>query len=286
MERIELPDTITTIEASAFSSCTKLKEINLPDGITYIGGSAFRNCSSLEEIRLPEELESINSLFEGCTSLKRVEIPDSVTAISSGSFSGCSALTSLVIKDGVVFTGNYVFYDCPNLTLFCEAESASADWYPGWNSMFEGDIYWAGEWNYDVSGNPSPIINKNDDSLNGKYGLSHIVIEDIYNSTENICYTGDSFFGMILSPDTISVTLNNGTGVLSYTFESTVTTNITYEIVDDKFIMHCEDAIDLHNDGNPKDVYELFIEEIDGVTYFVLKSQNGNYKFSYCVVKR
>jgi hypothetical protein len=87
----------------------------------------------------------------------------------------------------------------------------------------------------------------------------------------------------LLKSDTISVTLNNGSGTLYYSFETTVETNITYEIKDDMFIMICEDEVDLMNDGNAKHKFDLPIVVEDGVTYFVMIGTLGNSDFYYYV---
>ena len=44
MTEVKLPTSITTIEAYAFSGCSKLATINLPDSITKIYENAFEKC--------------------------------------------------------------------------------------------------------------------------------------------------------------------------------------------------------------------------------------------------
>lgn len=122
------------------------------------------------------------------------------------------------------------------------------------------------------------------DPLNGKYGLHHIVVENISSGVKTTYQLGELYYGMLLSSDTISVTLNNGTGIMSYVFEQSVTTNINYEVQDDLFIMNCENAVDLFNNGNPQYRYELSIEEIDGKVCFVLTAINVYSGFSYYVI--
>ena len=127
---------------------------------------------------------------------------------------------------------------------------------------------------------------KEDDELNGKYGLNHIVVENISSGSKKTYNVGDTYYGMLLSSDTISVTLNNGSGSMSYAFERSVTTDITYEVIDDKFIMLCEDAVDLFNNGNPQHRYELSIEQIDDKVCFVLTASNVYSIFSYYVIEQ
>jgi hypothetical protein len=122
--------------------------------------------------------------------------------------------------------------------------------------------------------------------LRGQYGLSHITAEWIQTGEVREYDIGDFYFGTVLSPDTISVTLNDTTGFMSYNFGQLVATNITYEIIDGKFIMHCEDAVDLYNNGNAQKELELSIVEMDGKTCFVLEASNGYYNFKYFIAEQ
>ena len=45
LERAQLPDTVTTIGASAFHGCTRLTSVSIPASVTSIGESAFACCT-------------------------------------------------------------------------------------------------------------------------------------------------------------------------------------------------------------------------------------------------
>jgi len=63
-----IPNSVTTIEESAFNSCSSLISITLPSSVTTIGTAAFRNCSSLTSITNlnPVPVEIIDRyIFEG-----------------------------------------------------------------------------------------------------------------------------------------------------------------------------------------------------------------------------
>ena len=139
-----------------------------------------------------------------------------------------------------------------------------------------------------VEANPTIVFEYSitGDPLNGSYRLSHIVAERISSGATETYRVGDNFFGTVLSGDTIKVEMFNGTGYLSYTFEETVSTHITYEAEGDTLVMICEDAIDLYNNGNAQSKYVLLKEEVGGETYFVLEASNGIYHFSYYVAER
>lgn len=67
---IELPASLTRIEADEFRSCTKLTSITIPDGVTYIGARAFLNCPSMKTLTLPGSVTSIgDSAFDKCSQL-------------------------------------------------------------------------------------------------------------------------------------------------------------------------------------------------------------------------
>lgn len=89
LRKIELPDSLETIDAFAFSECGSLEEITLPDNLISIGQWAFFKCYSLAEIILPPNLKKIeDNAFEGCINLQALYIPPSVQEISAHAFDG------------------------------------------------------------------------------------------------------------------------------------------------------------------------------------------------------
>ena len=55
LERIILPDSITTIKNEMFENCTSLKSITIPDSVTSIEYEAFNNCTSLASITIKNQ---------------------------------------------------------------------------------------------------------------------------------------------------------------------------------------------------------------------------------------
>ena len=90
-----IPDSVTEIGDSAFSSCSSLTSVTIPNSVTEIGWYAFAYCSSLKSVTIPDSVTEIGySAFISCSSLTSVTIPDSVTKIGSyNPFNGCSKLT-------------------------------------------------------------------------------------------------------------------------------------------------------------------------------------------------
>ena len=139
IESITLPDSLRTLEQSAFSNCKKLKSIAIPykikmiensllsgceslesvtfaDDITKIGSFAFRGCSSLREITVPETVTSIgNSAFRECESLVSVNIPDQVNTVESWLFFKCTSLRSIALHEGITLIDISAFRECTSL---------------------------------------------------------------------------------------------------------------------------------------------------------------------------
>lgn len=87
LERIDLPESITSIPKSALSGCESLKEIHIPDSVTEIGNSAFYGCSSLTEIVIPEGVKEIPSWgFYKCGDGLCITLPDSIISVHSRAF--------------------------------------------------------------------------------------------------------------------------------------------------------------------------------------------------------
>ena len=91
---------IEEIGWGAFGFCSDLRKINLPQSVRTIDGMAFYKCESLYEIALPENLEYINfSAFEGCTSLLNISLPDGLLRIGAMAFYNCTSLESIILPD-------------------------------------------------------------------------------------------------------------------------------------------------------------------------------------------
>ena len=116
LKHITIPNSVTYIGNDAFIFCESLDNIIIPDSVTYIGNSAFRYCKSLKNIKLPAHIKHISiQTFSGCSALKNITIPSSVTRFDFGAFEGCSSLESIAIPPGQVIIGRDTFCLCKSL---------------------------------------------------------------------------------------------------------------------------------------------------------------------------
>ena len=107
--------TVTSIAASAFSSCSGLTSVTFAEGsqLTSIGNDAFINCSQLASIDIPAGVKSIGqTAFYSCSKLTTITIPESVTNIGETVFCDCSLLTDINVN------GNNTLYASENGVLF------------------------------------------------------------------------------------------------------------------------------------------------------------------------
>lgn len=129
LETFVIPETVTerectykctynvvSIDAKAFSGCSKLKSITMPNSITDIGSNAFENCTSLNSITFSNNLRIIGpGAFRDCTSLDSITIPNNVIGIMWEAFRNCTSLKSIILPDTLLYIDSYLFKDCSSL---------------------------------------------------------------------------------------------------------------------------------------------------------------------------
>lgn len=116
LTRIELPDTLKSIDYLAFKGCSSIETISIPSNVTSIGEFAFSDCKSLKNIWIPPSVKSIGEYaFNNCDSLVCMSIPGTVDWIGDFLFNSCSNLKSVIISDGVEEIGNWIFSNCRDI---------------------------------------------------------------------------------------------------------------------------------------------------------------------------
>ena len=123
VREVRLPDTMTTLSASAFAGCYALEAVRLPSALTTVGASAFDNCIELRTVTplLPETVTSIGaSAFSGCKMLTAdlFDIPDAITSIPDSFMSGCSKLTAVRLPSNLETIASSAFSGCSSITNF------------------------------------------------------------------------------------------------------------------------------------------------------------------------
>jgi len=85
VQSVVIPDSVTSIAASAFMSASSLKSVSLPSNLTSIGTNAFYG-ASLESLSIPSTVTSIGSNAFFANNITSLTIPDSVTSMGVYAF--------------------------------------------------------------------------------------------------------------------------------------------------------------------------------------------------------
>ena len=99
-----MPDSVISIESSAFNDCTALSNVTFSVSVNNIGARAFYNCSNLRDITLP----------------------DSVITIGESAFLDCNGLTNAILGSGVADIGAYAFRYCSSLVIVTIPDSVTS----------------------------------------------------------------------------------------------------------------------------------------------------------------
>ena len=127
---------LTTIGGNAFAECAAITSIGpvgsgasveIPDSVTDIEFSAFQYCTNLTSVTFSEnsKFKYISYyVFSGCTALTSVTIPDVVTTIYDQAFENCTKLTNITFKGTMVqwnaiTKGSKWNYNVPATTVTC-----------------------------------------------------------------------------------------------------------------------------------------------------------------------
>lgn len=170
LEKIIIPDSITSLPADIFNGCINLKEVVLPGSLTAIPDRAFYGCyaltkitpgeaiseigkeafafSGVEELEFGDALKNIgDQAFFYCGSLRYVDLGDGVESIGAGAFKQCKMLNKIIIPVSVKTIGIEAFYETGLwANIFYEGSKADLDEVSqGRNWAFNGIVYYYSE---------------------------------------------------------------------------------------------------------------------------------------------
>lgn len=211
IEKLVIPETVTTLGYRMCYGCTNLKEVNLPDNISVIPDYAFEKCTLLEKINIPQSLVQIRNdafaesgikefiapdsfkeiwgyAFKDCKNLEKVDL-NKTTSIGDMSFENCTKLSSIVLPNTLVELGTYIFSGC---TLLNNIKMPSNP-IEITNTFIYGSGYYndAKNWENGILYVDNYLITTNNDllnqqSINVKEGTIVIAINAFTNNGKNL----------------------------------------------------------------------------------------------------
>jgi uncharacterized repeat protein (TIGR02543 family) len=136
---VRLPDTVISINPSAFEGLSYLTDMNIPSSLMTIGTSAFKGTAiSWKDPVFPPGLMDIwGQAFYNCPWIEGdLTLPSSLRYIRDEAFKDCPGLSSVHIQSETVAQGRIgqnVFGGTTDAVIYVDAASAGASWDPSWS---------------------------------------------------------------------------------------------------------------------------------------------------------
>ena len=140
----------------AFAGCTSLTDVELAGSYKELGNYLFDGCNSLMKLTIPEGVTDLGYYMIRGTAISSITIPSTVTTSGcyyyndkNGALAGCTTLNTVIFAQGttkipdyicasesqnsyiqsvyipptVQQVGNYAFYNCNQITIYCKDNS-------------------------------------------------------------------------------------------------------------------------------------------------------------------
>ena len=119
LTEVILPDSLETMYAGVFNSCSSLTSVTIPAGMTYEWGNnngAFEGSNSLKTVIFKPGVDSIDAgLFGWNEGIESIEIPEGVTSIGARAFRRAYNLKSVTFPASLSSIASEAFSDCTGL---------------------------------------------------------------------------------------------------------------------------------------------------------------------------
>lgn len=149
----EIPEQTEVLGQFSLYLTETVKKIICNDNLKKITRTALAVMKDLEEVVLNEGLTTLGpACFDYCLKLNKINIPSTLKEIYTLAFYDCESLEYIVIPKNVEYIGRKVFN---KTNVYCEVESKP----DAWDDEFiceDAKVYWAGEWEYNEDGIPTP----------------------------------------------------------------------------------------------------------------------------------
>lgn len=125
--KVMIPEGVRIIKARAFSKC-KIYAVKLPDSLVTIERSAFRGCRNLSEIDFGKGIKTLGSysaegIFANCN-IQKLVLPPQIKAIGMAAFQN-NNIQELLLPDGLEVIESNAFFNNPSLEEVTIPESVS-----------------------------------------------------------------------------------------------------------------------------------------------------------------
>ena len=230
----------------------KTGEYTIPNNITSIEASAFSRCTKLTSIRISNSITGIEAeTFNGCTRLTSITIPNSVTSIGNYAFNECTGLTSVTLEDGNTElnfshnsnSSNYdsdIFVNCPIQELYLGRNISYYSYYSPFknkttitnitigNSVTKiGSGAFEGCTGFTSITIPNSVTNIGSEAFYGCTGLTSITIPDGVTNIGSSAFSGCTGLTSITIPNGVTKidesAFSGCTGLTSVTIGNSVT---------------------------------------------------------------